>query len=424
MFKILTIVAFYFCFWDANAQVRIGSNDEPNSNAILDLNNNFNGGLGLDSTSSPDVTQPKPEGMLYYGASPPPPLGNGNGKGNLYLSQDGNTAKWNVLTPWIFKGHLDKGVSFPDTSGVGIRVNKTLPLSQGSFQSILQIGQGGKEVNASDKSAALLIGDVSNTSTHKYMLFDNDEIMVKNQDESAATLKLQEIDGGSVQVGQDLTTQSNINVNGKVQENGGDVMPKGTIIMYYEDITLNFDGNGLGINEMVGWGVCNGNTYNYFGTTVSPDLSGRFIVGAGTKAKRTRDSDGSTISTSSSISYAQGSMGGHDQIIQKQQELAIHNHAVGSLALGESGAHNHSYQWTGDDNSLCLGACFGDWALWIGGDIGVNEGTTDYETGQAPSSWTTHTHSISGSTADNLSSPSPMTNKPPSKTVYYLIKLY
>ena len=37
MFKILTIVAFYFCFWDANAQVRIGSNDEPNSNAILDL---------------------------------------------------------------------------------------------------------------------------------------------------------------------------------------------------------------------------------------------------------------------------------------------------------------------------------------------------------------------------------------------------
>lgn len=414
MFKILTIVAFYFCFWDANAQVRIGSNDEPNSNAILDLNNNFNGGLGLDSTSSPNITQAKPEGMLYYGG------------GNLYLSQEGANPKWNVLTPWIFRGHLDKGVSFPYTSGVGIRVNKTLPLSQASFQSILQIGQGGKEVNAGDKSAALLIGDVSNTSTYKYMLFDNDEIMVKNQDESAATLKLQEIDGGTVQVGQDLTTQSDINVNGKVQENGGDVMPKGTIIMYYEDTTgmETFDGNGLGINEMVGWGVCNGNTYNYFGTTVSPDLSGRFIVGAGTKAKRTRDSDGSTITTSSSISYAQGSMGGHDQIIQKQQELAIHNHAVGSLALGESGEHNHSYKWTGDDNSLCFGACFGDWALWIGGDIGVNEGTTDYETGQAPSSWTTHTHSISGSTADNLSSPSSMTNQAPSVTVFYLIKLY
>ena len=59
MFKILTIVAFYFCFWDINAQVRIGSNDEPNSNAILDLNNNFNGGLGLDSTSSPNVADAK-----------------------------------------------------------------------------------------------------------------------------------------------------------------------------------------------------------------------------------------------------------------------------------------------------------------------------------------------------------------------------
>ena len=151
MFKILTIVAFYFCFWDANAQVRIGSNDEPNSNAILDLNNNFNGGLGLDSTMAPNMTLEKPAGMLYYGASV-------NGEGNLYLSQDGNTAKWNVLTPWIFKGHFDKGVSFPYTSGVGIRVNKTFP-----FYSILQIGQGGKEVNAGDKSAALLIGDVSNT---------------------------------------------------------------------------------------------------------------------------------------------------------------------------------------------------------------------------------------------------------------------
>ena len=360
------------------------------------------------------MTLAKPAGMLYYG------------EGNLYLSQEGANPKWNVFTPWIFKGHLDKGVSFPYTSGVGIRVNKTLPLSQVSFQSILQIGQGGKEVNAGDKSAALLIGDVSNTPTYKYMLFDNDEIMVKNQDESAATLKLQEIDGGTVQVGQDLTTQSDINVNGKVQENGGDVMPKGTIIMYYQDTTgMNtFDANGLGINEMVGWGICNGNTYNYFGTTISPDLSGRFIVGAGTKAKRTRDSDGSTISTSSSISYAQGSMGGHDQIIQKQQELAIHNHGVGSLVLDESGAHNHSYQWTGDDGGQydSNGTAVGDLG-WFS-SIGVNEGTTDYETGQAPSSWTTHTHSISGSTADNLSSPSSMTNKPPSVTVYYLIKLY
>ena len=416
MFKILTIVAFYFCFWDTNAQVRIGSNDEPNSNAILDLNNNFNGGLGLDSTSSPNVADAKPAGMLYYGASVNGPW---NPEGNLYLSQDGNTAKWNVLTPWIFKGHLDKGVSFPYTSGVGIRVNKTFP-----FYSILQIGQGGKEVNAGDKSAALLIGDVSNTSTYKYMLFDNDEIMVKNQDESAATLKLQEIDSGTVQVGQDLTTQSDINVNGKVQENGGDVMPKGTIIMYYEDITLNFDGNGLGINEMVGWGVCNGNTYNYFGTTVSPDLSGRFIVGAGTKAKRTRDSDGSTISTSSSISYAQGQYGGYDEIRQKKEEIATHLHSVGSLSTSSSGSHHHLYLYTEDTNGWCLGDCLGTSLSPWPGTKGVVEGTTDYSTGAAPSSWGTHTHSITGSTAYNVASPSSMTNKPRAVIVYYLIKLY
>jgi hypothetical protein len=256
------------------------------------------------------------------------------------------------------------------------------------------------------------------------MLFDNDEIMVKNQDESAATLKLQEIDGGTVQVGHDLTNQSDINVNGKVQENGGDVMPKGTIIMYYEDATLNFDANGLGKNEMVGWGICNGNTYNYFGTTVSPDLSGRFIVGAGTKAKRTRGSDGSTISTSSSISYMQGQYGGHDEIRQKKEEITTHLHSVGSLVTSSSGSHHHQYVYTEDDDDSCLGDCLGTRIWPASGSKGVVEGTTNYSTGDAPSSWGTHTHSITGSTADNVSTPSSMTNKPRAVIVYYLIKLY
>ena len=66
----------------------------------------------------------------------------------------------------------------------------------------------------------------------------------------------------------------------------------------------------------------------------------------------------------------------------------------------------------------------GDWIFGVGGSIGVGEGSTNYDTGDAPSSWTTHTHSITGSTADNISSPSSMTNQAPSVTVFYLIKLY
>ena len=91
---------------------------------------------------------------------------------------------------------------------------------------------------------------------------------------------------------------------------------------------------------------------------------------------------------------------------------------------GANMKHNHSYLYTGDDDDYCAGDCMGDWIFGVGGSIGVDEGSTNYDTGDAPSSWTTHTHSITGSTANNISSPSSMTNQAPSVTVFYLIKLY
>ncbi len=50
--------------------------------------------------------------------------------------------------------------------------------------------------------------------------------------------------------------------------------PPGTIIMYVGEVTNElFDGDGTGKNKMQGWQICNGKNE-------SPDLSGRFIVGA------------------------------------------------------------------------------------------------------------------------------------------------
>lgn len=50
--------------------------------------------------------------------------------------------------------------------------------------------------------------------------------------------------------------------------------PPGTIIMYVGEITKElFDGQGTGKNKMQGWQICNGENN-------SPDLTGRFMVGA------------------------------------------------------------------------------------------------------------------------------------------------
>jgi microcystin-dependent protein len=271
--KHLFLTAFTFLgLFNAEAQVSIGTQSVPNSRAILDLTNGSNLGLLLPITlGDPSVSFPSdPEGMLLYH------------KDNLFLK---GSSMWNPITPWKSKFVADAPVNVyfnpAGYTGVGIGIDGNVA---SNIKANLHVAFNSKEVSVANSNAAIMIGDTD--AGVAYMSFDNDEIAVKTGIVAPAfgTLKLQE-GGGTVQVGESQTAQSTLNVFGKVQESGYAVVPQGVIVMW----------SGSLANIPEGWALCNGNWYNptnfsdvgSSGTSTgaytkkTPDLTDRFIVGAG-----------------------------------------------------------------------------------------------------------------------------------------------
>ena len=224
----ILFLALLFCF-EYSAQVHIGLLGNSDNHTVLDLNNQDNLGLLLDTAGPIDINSIKPEGMLYYN------------KGYLWLSQSSSKPKWNVLSPWIYDGNPLNGTMFPNKgkSGVGIGINTQSTTYNSSppynYPANLHVAQNGREVvSGSSKSSAILIGDVGSTSA--YMLIDNDEIMVKNASGDAGVLKLQEMEGvgtnkPQVDIGASNSNSATLNVYGKVKENGGNIQPSNTLIL-------------------------------------------------------------------------------------------------------------------------------------------------------------------------------------------------
>ena len=259
------------------AQVSIGDQSVPDTDAILDLTNG--NGLGLllpHSAGNPNLNpalSAAPEGLLMYY------------KENFFLKGSGTT--FNAITPWesIYTGATPSNVYFNPAlfEGVGIGVDGWLPGNPptSNIKANLHIGLKSKDVNTTNTSASLLIGD-SDSGVH--MSMDNDEILVKNSaNNNTGTLKLQE-GGGTVQVGESQSVQSTLNVFGKVQESGYALVPQGVIVMW----------SGTTSDIPAGWALCNGNFYNETDftditstpaadaahTKKAPNLVNRFIVGA------------------------------------------------------------------------------------------------------------------------------------------------
>jgi hypothetical protein len=416
-FKIFLFSVIIISGKESISQVQIGDASAPDSNAILDLTNSFDLGLLFDINSSIiDTAIAFPEGNIHYFG------------GNLFLSQNTNFPKWNVISPWIFDGVNENGVSYPSIgrSGVGIGVN-TLDsaynptLGADNYATNLHIGFGNKEVlnSGGNKSSAILIADDSSAtgspSSQNYltMLMDNDEILVKTNSGTPATLKIQDHLNASVQVGQNISNTSDLNVYGKVKENGGYVQPSKSIIMWNgdsSDPTL-FEQSGtiegLGKGEMYGWAICNGNND-------TPDLSGKFIIGAGSRNDIIRDNNGLTI-TGGASNYAVLSSQGASEVMQAANEVATHKHGNFGLTLGNIDVnedHHHDYHRSTEGGG---GA--------IGNDGIENDGVTaspnNSYTGWAGS----HSHTFSGSTAENSGTQQAMPNRPSYYVVVYLMKL-
>ena len=269
--KLLALVLF-FGVSTSYAQVSIGDRPTPDSAAILDLRNTSDLGLLLPTaTVNPgalDDADVIPLGMLYYY------------EGNLFLKDSINTSSptddFTGVTPWksIFTGVKPVNVYFNPTgyTGVGIGIDGSDNLNIKANLHVAKDGTVVKEVNVGATSASFLIGD-SDADIH--MELDNDEILVKTNTNTPGTLKLQE-GGGTVQVGKAtalVTGESvaKLNVYGAIQQDGHDLLPKGTVVMWYGA----FDANGNPLLDNVAnlnWHICDGST----GT---PNLSGQFVEG-------------------------------------------------------------------------------------------------------------------------------------------------
>ena len=269
--KLLALVLF-FGVSTSYAQVSIGDRPTPDSAAILDLRNTSDLGLLLPTaTVNPgalDDADVIPLGMLYYY------------EGNLFLKDSINTSSptddFTGVTPWksIFTGVKPVNVYFNPTgyTGVGIGIDGSDNLNIKANLHVAKDGTVVKEVNVGATSASFLIGD-SDADIH--MELDNDEILVKTNTNTPGTLKLQE-GGGTVQVGKAtalVTGESvaKLNVYGAIQQDGHDLIPKGTVVMWYGA----FDANGNPLLDNVAnlnWHICDGST----GT---PNLSGQFVEG-------------------------------------------------------------------------------------------------------------------------------------------------
>jgi len=95
-------------------------------------------------------------------------------------------------------------------------------------------------------------------------------------------------------------TATNVNATGKVQENGKDLLPKGTIVMWYPM-------NGS-TNPPAGWAICDGKND-------TPDLRGRFIVGVG------QSNNGET-------DYKLKGTGGSEKVTLTENQMPIHKHNI------------------------------------------------------------------------------------------------
>jgi microcystin-dependent protein len=174
-----------------------------------------------------------------------------------------------------------------------------------------------------------------------------------------------------------VTPEGNVNVpNGKVQEKGNDLLPKGAIILWY------------GTTVPAGWAICDGKN----GT---PDLQGRFVVGVGSNGES---------------NYNLGDTSGQDKPKIGVNQLPAHTHKV-EITTTQDGYHEHSYTLidpTGYEETK--EARYGG-KYW--GPKSESKST----------SWAgAHTHKVTGST-EPTGSGEKFDNRPKYYALYYIMKL-
>jgi len=215
----------------------------------------------------------------------------------------------------------------------------------------LGINQPGREVQAGkigygtfDNGALCIVGAGNDASSRRITMWS----------EGGAQIR------GKVSINKGALPTEALEVNGRIKDQNGYVMPVGAIIMYSGNSADLFDGSGLGKKNtpVEGWALCNGRN----GT---PNLMDRFIVAGG---------PGSNYGNNT------GKIGGE---------------ASHPITLAEMPSHTHQYVKGG---------------LWGGGDEGAHAG----------SSWGSNAQKTETGSA-GLGKPMPIL--PPYYSLFFIMKL-
>lgn len=259
------------------AQVSIG-NVVPDTNSILDLQNTNNRGLILPK--APGLLPTSPLGILFFNDT----------ESKIYYRESGG---YNVLSPWRYKfnGASTDHTYYNFNGNVGIGLTDP----QRKFH-VKNDGEGFALEGTS--SSFFRIYPQGFANGHKAsigFLSSSSKLSIQNHN-SGADVEVNVSNGG------DFNVQG-----GKIQENGYDLVPRGTIVMWY----------GSSSSVPTGWAICNGSN----GT---PNMMNMFPRGA------------------SSTSYSSSSDGGKDDQTLTVSQLPAHSHSVtGSVTVNSTGSEHY-----------------------------------------------------------------------------------
>jgi len=173
---------------------------------------------------------------------------------------------------------------------------------------------------------------------------------------------------------------------------GGGAAPVGSIILW----------SGAAAERPDGWAICDGTVVNGYRT---PDLRGRFIVGAGT---------GPGLSE-----RVLGAVGGAETHVLAEAELPTHAHSLSgqTAMLGGSGSHYHDFRTE-------VGGEFSVPHLWVGGDASGNM-TSHNRYGVFTAATAAHQHSFDmpATASTSAGGGQAHANMPPFYVLAYIVRV-
>ena len=198
---------------------------------------------------------------------------------------------------------------------------------------------------------------------------------------------------GNVGIGTYNPTEK-LHVNGRSKASsyvGNGMVPVGTIGIWSGAITTIPDG----------WQLCDG-------TNNTPDLRGRFVVGAGTRKLRGITDEGVASDWTVNRLFSMNTTGGADSIKYTTSKLPQHNHSY-TVTLNTAGGHEHKHAVTAlaggstldDDNTV---------GMWLTGKSYLTESAGG------------HQHTYSGTT-NATGSGSAFENRPAFYALAYIMRI-